>query len=414
VTGRREARAVPHRSLPSSPNDPHPESVVIVGASAAGIAAAETLRREGYERRITIIDQDPDAPIDRPNLSKDFLAGHAPEEWLPLRSPEFLRDNGIELLSGRAASALDLVGRRVLLDDGAAQPFGALLLATGASPVQLPLGASRRLPVRYLRTLADSRAIVAAADGARRAVVVGASFIGLEVAASLRTRGLEVHIVAPDARPLARVLGPEVGAFVQSVHEARGVVFHLGRKAQLVTDDAVVLDDGTRLTTDMVVAGVGVRPNTALASDAGIGADDGIPVDEHLETSAPGVFAAGDVARWLDARSGERRRVEHWVVAERQGQTAARNMLKPAGARARFDAIPFFWSAHYDVTIAYVGHAARWDTIEIDGSLEQHDCTIRYVVDGRRAAVAAIGRDHAHLEAELAMERELAAAHVAR
>jgi 3-phenylpropionate/trans-cinnamate dioxygenase ferredoxin reductase subunit len=414
VTGRREPgapAATPARApAPNARRRAAPESVVIVGASAAGVVAAETLRREGYAGPITVIDQDRDGPVDRPNLSKDFLAGSAPEEWLPLRPASFFGDHEIVLLTGRTVAALEPRARRVVLRGGEAHAYGALLLATGASPVQLGLDGGRRLRVRYLRTLADCRAIIQAAEGSRRAVVLGASFIGLEVAASLRARGLEVHVVAPDPRPLARVMGPEVGAFVQGLHEAHGVAFRLGRTARELADDAVITDDGERLPADLVVAGVGVLPNDALAADAGIAVDRGILVDRHLETDAPGVFAAGDVARWPDARTGERVRVEHWVVAERQGQAAARSML---GARERFDAVPFFWSAHYDVSIRYVGHAARWDAIEIDGSLERRDCAIRYVADGRTAAVAAIGRDRASLEAELAMERDVPAAEAA-
>jgi 3-phenylpropionate/trans-cinnamate dioxygenase ferredoxin reductase subunit len=404
VTGRDERKPAPRaRPLPSSP-----DSVVIVGAGAAGVVAADTLRREGYEGRITMVDADPDAPVDRPNLSKDYLAGTAQEEWVTLRSPDYFRDKGIELARPRRAVELDPRGRRVRLDDGTDLSYGALLLATGASPIRLPLPTTGRLPMYTLRTLADSRTIIGAAQRAGkggRVVVIGASFIGLEVAASLRTRGLEVHVVAPEARPLERVLGPAVGDWVRRVHEEHGVVFHLGQKPRELLDDAVALESGERLPATFVVAGVGVRPNVELAEHAGLALDRGVVVDEHLETSAPGVFAAGDIARYPDMRTGDRIRVEHWVAAERQAQTAARNLL---GVNERFTAVPFFWSAHYDVTISYVGHAERWDAIEIDGSLERRDCEVRYVAGERALAVATIGRDRAGLEAELSMERETA------
>ena len=381
-----------------------PSSMVIVGAGAAGVIAADTMRREGYDGPITIIDGDADAPVDRPNLSKDYLAGNAPEEWMPMRPAEYFSDRTIELRRGRRVTQLDISGKRVRLDDGQYVSYGALLLATGASPVTLPLPTTGKLPLFTLRTLGDSRAIIRAATQAKsgaRAVVIGASFIGLEVAASLRTRGLEVHVVAPARRPLERVLGPEMGDWIRQLHEEHGVVFHLGQKPRELADDAVVLESGERLAAAFVVAGVGVRPNVELAEQAGLTLDRGIVVDEFLETSARGIYAAGDVARYPDARTGERIRVEHWVAAERQAQTAARNML---GRHERFDAVPFFWSAHYDVIISYVGHAEQWDKIEIDGSLATRDCALRYRAGGKILAVATVGRDRDSLRAEFEME----------
>jgi NADPH-dependent 2,4-dienoyl-CoA reductase/sulfur reductase-like enzyme len=378
---------------------------VIVGAGAAGVVAAETLRHEGYTGPIRMIDPDPDAPVDRPNLSKDYLAGTAQEEWVTLRQPDFFRDKGIEFTRSRV-SEIDLRGKRLRLSEGRDVVFSALLLATGASPIKLPLPSTGWLSLMTLRSLADSRAIIQAATKIKpggSVVVIGASFIGLEVAASLRARGVDVHVVAPESRPLERVLGPELGAWIQNLHTTHGVHFHLGQKPRELLDDAVVLESGERLPAAFVVAGVGVRPNVELAEHAGLDVDRGVLVDAQLRTSAPGVFAAGDIARYPDARTGERIRVEHWVAAQRQAQTAARNIL---GAGERFTAIPFFWSAHYDATISYVGHAERWDTIEISGSLEQGDAELRYMNGGRALAVATIGRDRASLEAELMMERE--------
>ena len=379
------------------------ESVVIIGAGAAGSAAADTLRREGYEGPITILDGDADAPYDRPNLSKDYLAGSAPEEWIPLRGREFYREHGITLRRGVRATGLDVAAKRITLSDGASLGYAALLLATGSDPVRLPKSVDAGNRVRYLRTLADSRAIIAAAAGARRAVVIGSSFIGLEVAASLRARGLEVHVVSLDQVPLERVMGPEIGGFVRGLHEQHGVAFHLGRSVTTIDDEAVQLDNGERIVADLVVAGIGVRLNVELASTAGLVKDRGVPVDEYLATSAPGVYAAGDIAFWPDLHSGDRIHVEHWVVAERQGQTAARNML---GAAQRFDAVPFFWSAHYDVTISYVGHAERWDRIELTGSLGDRDFSATFHRGATVLAVATVGRDRASLEAEAAMERQ--------
>jgi NADPH-dependent 2,4-dienoyl-CoA reductase/sulfur reductase-like enzyme len=353
---------------------------------------------------VTMISGDTDPPVDRPNLSKDYLAGGAQEDWMPLRSPEFYTERNIDLLLGTRVSSIDTTGRTVRLSDGSTRSFGALLLATGADPVRLPIPGAETAAVYYLRSFADSRAIVATATSSKRAVVVGASFIGLEVAASLRTRGIAVHIVAPEQVPLERVMGREVGQFVQSLHEQKGVVFHLGQTIARLSAGTAHLSSGDSVEADLVVIGAGVRASTDLAQQAGVQVDRGILVNEFLETSAPGVFAAGDIARWPDPYTSERIRVEHWVVAERQGQVAARNML---GRRERFDAVPFFWSQHYDVSINYVGHAEKWDAVRIDGTLESHDCALTYTRDGRTLAVATIFRDRLSLQAEVDIEREI-------
>ena len=392
-------------AAPPAPRTPPSavESVVIVGAGAAGNAAAETLRREGYAGLVTMIGTEPSVPVDRPNLSKDYLAGTAPEEWVPLRGQEFYSAQEIELVLGTRVAALDPKARRVQLSDGTSRSYGALILATGAEPVKLTVPGSDKPLVHYLRSLADSRAIIASTRGAARAVVVGASFIGLEVAASLRTRGLEVHVVAPEARPLERIMGAELGDFVRALHEEHGVRFHLRHAVGTIEDGAVVLDDGARLPADLVVAGVGVRPAVALAEQAGLRVDRGVVVDEYLESSAPGVYAAGDIARWPDPSSGKPIRIEHWVVAERQGQTAARNIL---GAREPFRAVPFFWSQHYDVCISYVGHAEGWDGVEVAGSIVEKSCLVAFRTGGRIAAVASISRDRESLRAEALLERD--------
>ncbi len=381
-----------------------PASVVIVGAGAAGYAAADMLRRDGYAGKITLLGADAAPPVDRPNLSKDYLAGNAPEEWIPLRPPEFYQEQHIELVTNARVIELDLERKRVVVESGASYEYEALLLAMGADPVRLTVPGSELPHVFALRTLADSRAIIERLGEARSAVVIGSSFIGLEAAAALRARKVDVQVVSLQERPLEHVLGAEVGAAVRKIHEAHGVVFHLGRSAKAIEAGKVTLDDGRVLEADLVVVGIGVRPAVAFAEKAKLTVDNGIVVDAHLRTSAPDVYAAGDLARWPDARSGESIRVEHWVVAERMGQIAAKNIM---GSEVPCDLVPFFWSQHYDVQISYVGHATKWDSVEIDGSLEKNDCTIRYRRGKKTFAIATIGRDMASLEAERDFELTL-------
>jgi NADPH-dependent 2,4-dienoyl-CoA reductase/sulfur reductase-like enzyme/nitrite reductase/ring-hydroxylating ferredoxin subunit len=382
-----------------------PGRIVIVGGGAAGFAAAEMLRRERYQGAIVMLSDDDVPPVDRPNLSKDYLAGNAPEDWIPLRPDDFYTANGIDLRLRARVTAIDVAGHSVICADGRRVDFDRLLLATGAEPVRLSLPGIDLPHVFTLRTLADSRAIIARAAASHRAVVMGASFIGLEVAASLRARGLDVHVVAPEAAPMERILGREIGSFVRRLHEEHGVIFHLEDTAAGIDAKQVKLKSGRAIDADLVVAGVGVRPRTALAESAGLAADKGVVVNAFLETSAPDIFAAGDIARWPDRHSGESIRVEHWVVAQRQGQVAALNML---GAGTRFEAVPFFWSQHYDVPISYVGHAASWDAVQIDGDVNAQDCVVRYLRKGRVLAVASIHRDVESLAAEAGFEKSAA------
>ncbi len=380
-----------------------PDRIVIVGGGAAGFAAAEMLRREGFGGSLTMVSTDNSPPYDRPNCSKDYLAGNAPEEWMPLRPAEFYRDNDIDLRLETEVAAIDPRGRSIGLRDGKSLPFDKLLLATGAEPIRLDIPGANAPHVFVLRSLADSRAIIERAKSAKRAVVLGASFIGLEATAALRAREVEVHVAAPERAPLERIFGAEMARFVRSLHEEHGVTFHLEQKAAAIDGKSVRLENGQTLDADLVIVGIGVRPRTALAERAGLEVDRGVNVDGYLQTSAPDIYAAGDIARWPDPHSGARLRIEHWVVAERQGQAAARNML---GAGEKFTQVPFFWSQHYDVPINYVGHAEKWDDIGIEGDIAGRDCLLRYRQGGRVLAVASIYRDRESLEAEVAMERE--------
>lgn len=381
-----------------------PGNIVIVGGGAAGFAAAEMLRREEYQGSIVMLSNDNAPPVDRPNLSKDYLAGSAPEDWLPLRPDSFYSENGIELRLNANVTGFDARSGEVDLGDGSKIPYDRLLLATGAEPVRVSIPGADQPHVCTLRTLADCRAIIERAKTARRVVVLGASFIGLEVAAALRARELEIHVVAPDKRPMERILGSQMGDFVRSLHEQHGVIFHLEETAVAIERNQVKLKGGGILQADFVVAGIGVRPRVQLAETAGLAVDRGVVVDAYLETSAPRIFAAGDIARWPDPHSGESIRVEHWVVAERQGQAAALNML---GRSEKFVAVPFFWSQHYDVPINYVGHAEKWDELAIEGDITSKDCLLRFKRNRRTLAVATIFRDLDSLNDELAMERNI-------
>jgi len=395
VRGKRKRQPKPRNTTAE------PGKIVIIGGGAAGFAAAEMLRRQGYQNNITMLSSENALPYDRPNLSKDYLAGTIPFDYVPLRDDRFYANNSIDTRMGQSALQVDVRAREVIIAGGGKVSYDRLLLATGAEPVRLTIPGADQPQMHMLRSLADCQAIIELAKLARRVVVIGGSFIGLEAAAALRTRNLEVYVVAPDKRPMERILGPDMGNFVRGLHEEHGVVFHLEDKVAAIDGKAVRLEKGDTIETDLVVVGIGVRPRLELAEKAGLKLDRGVVVNQYLETSAPGVYAAGDIARWPDPHSGENIRVEHWVVAERQGQAAALNML---GCAIPFTAVPFFWSQHYDVPINYVGHAEAWDEIVTEGNIMSKDCVLRFKRNGRVSAVASIFRDLESLEAEVLME----------
>ncbi len=374
------------------PRKKDPRTFAIVGGGAAGNAAAETLRREGFAGRVVMITQEKSLPYDRPMLSKGYLAGDAKAAWLPLRDKDFYEENQIEVLTGRRVVGLAPADRTLSFAKGKPMKADALLLATGSVPRRLAIPGADLEGCFLLRSLADAKALVAAAKVGSRAVLLGASFIGLEAAASLRSRGLEVHVVAPESVPMERVFGQEVGRFLQKLHEEKGVVFHLGQSArELVGLDrgkAVVLADGTRVEGDLVLVGVGVTPAIECLAGTGLAENGAVPVDGCLRTRADGVFAAGDIAAVPDARTGEPRRIEHWTVAERQGIHAARAML---GSQTPYDEVPFFWTKQYDASIKYLGYAARYDRVALRGSMEKGKFVAGYYAGGTLKAVAALG-----------------------
>jgi len=294
----------------------------------------------------------------------------------------------------------------VKLADGERVAYEALLIATGAEPVKLDVPGASLPHVHYLRSAGECHRLLTQARSAKTAVIIGASFIGLEVASGLCARGIEVHVVGRETGLMANVLGKELGAFLQQLHEKKGVIFHLETTASTINEDEVILTNEETLQADLVVVGIGVRPRLELAEAAGLAVDRGVIVDRYLQTSAPGIYAAGDIALWPGPLTGERVRIEHWVVAEHQGQTAALNML---GRRKRYDAVPFFWTEQHGFGLSYVGHATGFDEVRLDGNLSKRDCTISYLKRGRELAAAFVHRDHAGLLKELEFERIIAA-----
>jgi NADPH-dependent 2,4-dienoyl-CoA reductase/sulfur reductase-like enzyme/nitrite reductase/ring-hydroxylating ferredoxin subunit len=379
--------------------------VVIVGGGAAGLACANELRRLGHAGEILMLSADADPPCDRPNLSKDYLAGSAPEEWIPLRSPEWYSDNRITLRLGTEVRSIDTRQRTVATSIGEPIAYDRLLLATGAEPRRLDGRGFDGERVLTLRSLGDARVLAARAKPGAHAAIIGSSFIGLEAAAALRSRGVEVDIVSPEHVPFERVFGAEIGTFLQRLHEDKGVRFHLNTVAAALDGGTLALANGKSLPADFVLLAVGVSPRTALAQAAGLEVEGGVLVDEFLETSAPGVFAAGDIAAYPDPATGERIRIEHWAVALRQGQTAAANML---GLRRPFRAAPFFWTEQYGLSVRYVGHARDWDEVRVDGDIGEDGFLARYFAQGTHRASASVNRDRESLEDELQFEALIA------
>jgi 3-phenylpropionate/trans-cinnamate dioxygenase ferredoxin reductase subunit len=350
------------------PSDP---AYVIAGAGLAGAKAAETLREEGYEGKLVIVGAERERPYERPPLSKDYLRGESERESAYVHPEGFYAERDIELRLERSVLALDAAAHEVQLDDGERIPYARLLIATGAEPRRLPVPGADLDGVFYLRTLADSDVLRGRLERGGRVVVVGAGWIGCEVAASARQKGLEVTVLDPLSVPLERVLGTELGAVYRDIHADHGVTMRMGTGVEGFEGSGSVArvrtSDGGALDCDFVVVGIGVTPRTALAERAGLAVDDGVLVDERLCTSAPEVFAAGDVANELHPFYGERIRVEHWGNALEQGPVAARAML--GGEDAVYDRLPYFFSDQYDVGMEYAGYASNWDRVVFRGDV---------------------------------------------
>lgn len=376
-------------------------NIVIIGGGAAGLACAKELRARGFAGDVTILSADSDPPCDRPNLSKDYLAGNASEEWLWLRGHDWYKDNALDLRLSSEVTKIDSQARTIHCASGEQIPFDRLLIATGAEPNRLDAPGLDQPKVFTLRSVKDARALADEANAGARAVIIGASFIGLEAAAALRQRDVEVNIVSVEEIPLEHVFGTDVGKQLKTLHESKGVNFHLNCVVKQFDGREVELGDGERIAADFVLVAIGVRPRTAIAEAAGASVKNGILVDAHLETSLPGIYAAGDIAAYPEPISSQTARIEHWVVAERQGEVAAANML---GEKRRFESAPFFWTEQYGVTIRYVGRASGWDAVTVEGDVESGSLVARYFKDGSHCATATIGRDHENLEDELKLE----------
>lgn len=380
-----------------------PRTFVVLGGGAAGEVAVETLRRAGFGGRIVMVTKEAVTPYDRTQLSKGYLSGEAGDDALPLRDEDFYERHGIDVLRGATVTRLDAAAKEIHFADAEPETlaYDRVLLATGAAPRTLDVPGARLDGVHTLRQWQDAERIADHADGAGRVIIVGSSFIGMEAAAHLTARGLDVSVISTADVPFESVLGAEVGRMIQRVHEAHGVAFHLGRGVRRIekTEDglAATMTNGKKVEGDFVLVGIGVTPVTGYLE--GIATDDedgGITVDATL-VAGNDVFAAGDIAHFPDSRTGERVRIEHWRLAQQHGRIAARNMV---GEAVPYRGVPFFWSRQFDLNLRYLGHAKRWDEVAIDGDLDDQAFIAYYLGEGRVLAAAGVGRD-----------REMAALH---
>ena len=370
---------------------------VILGAGAAGTAAVEVLRQKGFQGKIILVSAEEKLPYDRTKLSKNYLQGQADEDSLPLRSCEFYDEHDIELRFGKAVTKVDAPQKSLTLEDGSTIKYDSLLLATGGTARKLDVPGGDLTNIFTIRQPEDANSILDAVKDAKKALIVGSSFIGMEAAASLNKQGLEVTVVSPDDVPFKKVLGDRLGKMFQKVHEQNGVTFKFGTKATEFTGngkvEGAVLENGEKITTDLVIVGIGVQPNTSYLEGIELNEKDhSIPVNEYLQTETEDLYAAGDIAQFPYAPMGEATRIEHWRLAAQHGQLAAANMLSGKTEKVS-QIVPYFWSGQYDLKLRYVGHAEKWDEIYIDGDLDEAEFLAHYIKDNKVMAVAGINRD---------------------
>jgi 3-phenylpropionate/trans-cinnamate dioxygenase ferredoxin reductase component len=360
------------------------QTFVIAGASLAGAKAAQELREHGFDGRVVLIGSEPERPYERPPLTKDYLRGESEREKAYVHTADFYDKHDIELMTGTTVTAIDPGGSRVTLDGGTELSFDKLLLTTGSEPRRIQAPGAELEGVYYMRSLADCDVLRQRLDGSERVAVIGAGWIGSEFAASARQLGLEVTVIDPLALPNERIFGAEVGGFYRDVHVRHGVEMLLGQGLEAFEGDGAVervrTSAGRVVECDFAVVGIGITPRTALAGDAGVGVDNGVVTDDHLETSAPGIFAAGDVASAWHPFYEQHIRVEHWANALNQGPAAARAML---GEDVSFDRIPYFFSDQYDVGMEYSGYATSWDEVVFRGDRDGGEFVAFWLSDGR-------------------------------
>lgn len=393
----------PQNSSSEAPQVTSEDHFVIIGSGAAGHAAAEMLRRQKFQGKITVLSMDKDLPYDRPNLSKDYLAGNAPEEWMPLRSEEYFKEQQIKIQLQTKITQLDTENKTLISEDGQKFSYTKCLIASGGFPVRPEITGIDQPHVHFLKTFADCRKLIKDLGPEKNIVIVGAGFIGLEAATAMRARKMSVTVIAPSSYPLEHAVGADIGKFLQTHHEKNGVRFILGRgkSVKKIAPGKVFLRDDTTFSADVVLIATGIKLSADFLKDSGIHFENGIPVNEFLETNVPDVYAAGDIARFHSDLADEEVRIEHWVVAQRQGQVAAQNML---GQKVAYTDIPFFWSQQFDIVMNYTGVAKKSARTELYGNLEKKDCSVAYWDGDKVTAVLTIGRDLQNLEIEKAFE----------